>query len=89
MEQRTVLLTLSKHSVENEARKAREMAKLQKRHKLYPIALDDSWKKCDWPERLREQIQEYNILDFSKWEDAKEFDGMFKRLHKGLDLFYR
>lgn len=37
---------------------------------LYPVASDGTWKNCRWPERLREQIMEYNILDFSMWEDG-------------------
>jgi len=53
------------------------------------LARDDSWKDCDWPERLREQIMEYNILDFSEWRDEDSFRRMFGRLLDGLDLFYK
>jgi hypothetical protein len=51
--------------------------------------LDDAWKVCKWPARLREQIMEYHILDFSKWKDEEEFGRMFRKLIDGLDLFYK
>ncbi|KAF0108788.1 MAG: pentapeptide repeat-containing protein [Anaerolineaceae bacterium] len=79
----TVLLVLSKDSVqsdwvEHEARSARELEKELKRDVL-----------CDWPARLREQIMEYNILDFSNWKDESEFTRKFAKLVEGLDLFYK
>jgi len=55
---------------------------------LCPVALDDVWKDCAWPERLREQIMEYNILDFSKWADEAKFGRMFEKMVDGLNLFY-
>ncbi len=90
----TVLLILSEHStnsdwVEHEARLARKLEKGINRDVLCPIALDDSWKTCHWPERIKEQIMEYNILDFSNWEDDDELDAMFKKLIDGLDMFYK
>ncbi|MDT4968521.1 MAG: hypothetical protein QOJ64_3258 [Acidobacteriota bacterium] len=90
----TVLLVLSSHSVESdwvehEARLARKLELETKRDTLCPIALDDSWKGCAWPDRLREQIMEYNILDFSDWKDEARFRGMSDRLIEGLDLFYQ
>jgi hypothetical protein len=90
----TVLLALSEHSVksdwvEHEARLARKLEQETGRDVLCPVALDDSWKDCDWPERLREQIMEYNILDFSDWRDEDNFLRMFGRLLDGLDLFYK
>jgi uncharacterized protein YjbI with pentapeptide repeats len=90
----TVLLILSEHSVQSdwvqhEARLARKLEIETKRDVLCPVALDDSWKDCKWPERLREQIMEYNILDFSKWRDEDEFQRTFSRLLDGLDLFYK
>jgi hypothetical protein len=89
-----VLLVLSKHStnsdwVEHEARKAREKEKQIGKDALCPVALDDSWKSCRWPERLREQIMEYNILDFSKWQEPDEFERIFARLIDGLAIFYK
>ena len=36
-----------------------------------------------------EQVTDYNILDFSKWEGDDEFDKAFDKLIQGLDLFYR
>jgi uncharacterized protein YjbI with pentapeptide repeats len=90
----TVILILSEHSVESdwvqhEARLARKLEIETKRDVLCPVALDDSWKDCDWPERIREQIMEYNVLDFSGWEDKANFRRMFSRLLDGLDLFYK
>ena len=90
----TVLLILSESSVESdwvehEARLARKLEKELGRDVLCPVALDGSWKECRWPERLREQIEEYNILDFSEWRDGTAFDRMYRRLVEGLDLFYR
>ena len=89
----TVLLVLSENSVESdwvewEARKARKLEKKLKRDVLCPVRLDESCFECDWPERLREQIFEYNVLDFSRWEEPKEVDEMFERLLKGLGVFY-
>ena len=54
-----------------------------------PLALDESWKTCHWPARLREQIMEYNVLDFSDWNDEGTFRRMFARLLDGLHLFYK
>jgi hypothetical protein len=90
----TVLLVLSAASVqsdwvEHEARLARELEKELGRDVLCPVALDDSWKTCRWPERLREQIMEYNILDFSAWQDEAFFQRAAARLIDGLDLFYK
>jgi hypothetical protein len=90
----TVLLVLSTHSVqsdwvEHEARLACQLEKELGRDIICPVALDDSWKMCHWPARLREQIMEYNILDFSKWEDEAFFGRMFTKLIDGLDLFYK
>jgi hypothetical protein len=91
---RTVLLVLSEHSlksdwVQHEVRMARETEKKAEQDVLCPIALDDSWKSSRWPKRVMEQIMEYNILDFSAWADDVKFDGMFRRLIDGLELFYK
>jgi uncharacterized protein YjbI with pentapeptide repeats len=90
----TVLLILSKNSlssdwVEHEVRRARKLEKELGRDALCPIALDDAWKSSSWPERVIEQIMEYNILDFSGWEDKLTFEGKFAKLLSGLDLFYK
>jgi len=90
----TVLLVLSENSVksdwvEHEARSARELEKELGRDVLCPVALDGAWKDCQWPARLREQIMDYNILDFSKWRDEEEMGRMFGRMVEGLDLFYK
>ena len=91
---RTVVLVLSEHSlssdwVEHEVRTARQLEKDMERDVLCPVALDDSWKSSQWPKRIMEQIMEYNILDFSEWEDDVKFEGMFRKLIDGLELFYK
>ena len=91
---RTVLLVLSKNSVESdwvefEVRRARELQKEIDRHVICPVALDDSWKSCKWPRRLRDQVEEYNILDFSEWEDETSFEGQYGKLRQGLNIYYR
>ncbi len=90
----TVLLILSKNSMnsdwmQHEVRKARELEKELGRDTLCPIALDDGWKSSRWPQRVMEQVMEYNILDFSKWEDEATFNSKFAKLLSGLDLFYK
>ena len=90
----TVLLILSEQSlnsdwVEHEVRTARLLEKEMERDVLCPIALDDSWKSSRWPKRIMEQIMEYNILDFSEWKDNVKFEGMFRKLIDGLELFYK
>lgn len=90
----TVLVVLSKNSlksdwVQHEVRKARELEKEMGRDILCPVALDDGWKSAPWPARVMEQIIEYNILDFSGWEDESTFNKMFSKLLNGLDLFYK
>jgi uncharacterized protein YjbI with pentapeptide repeats len=90
----TVLLILSKNSmssdwVQHEVRKARELEKELGRDALCPIALDDGWKSSRWPQRVMEQVMEYNILDFSEWGDEATFQTKFAKLLNGLDLFYK
>ncbi len=90
----TVLLVLSENStksdwVEHEVRLARKLEKETGRDVLCPIALDDSWKTSRWSERIVEQVMEYNILDFSKWDDDTEFSNNFNKLIDGLDMFYK
>jgi uncharacterized protein YjbI with pentapeptide repeats len=90
----TVLLILSEHSiwsdwVEHEVRMARELEKEMGRDVLCPVALDDSWKSSPWPKRVMEQVLEYNILDFSAWEDDSKFGTTFNKLIDGLGLFYK
>lgn len=94
MRDATVLLVLSENSVKSdwvefEATKARELEKKEpKRHVLCPIALDSSWRHCDWPGKLRNQIEKYHVLDFSSWRDSAAFDDKLERLLSGLNLFY-
>lgn len=99
MRDRTVLLILSGLSVESdwvqfEAQNARNIEKeLRKegieRDVLCPIALDDAWKTSYWSGPLRNQIEQYNVLDFSEWKDAARLQNAFKKLVAGLDLFYK
>jgi uncharacterized protein YjbI with pentapeptide repeats len=91
---RTVLLILSENSiksdwVQHEVRKAREVEKATERYVLCPVALDDSWKTSLWPKRVVEQVMEYNILDFSKWNDNSKFKNTFIKLIDGLNLYYK
>jgi hypothetical protein len=90
----TVILILSESSthsdwVEHEARLARELEKELGRDVLCPIALDASWKFAKWPARLMEQIMEYNILDYSNWQNDKSFGQVFNKMLSGLDMFYK
>ena len=89
-----VLLILSKNSfdsdwMEFEVRHARKIEKAMKRHVLCPIALDDSWKDCNWPKRIMAQIKEYNIIDFSDWQNEEFFQKQFSKLLEGLNIYYR
>ena len=88
-----VLLVLSENSIKSdwvewEINKARELERDQERDVLCPIALDDSWKDCRWEGPLRRQVEKYNILDFSKWRDARAMVVVFQKLIDGLGLFY-
>jgi uncharacterized protein YjbI with pentapeptide repeats len=90
----TVLLVLSEHSlssdwVEHEVRTARGLEKEMGRDVLCPVALDDSWKDSKWDKHLMEQVKKYHVLDFSNWKDDSKFDGMFRKLINGLELFYK
>ena len=90
----TFLLILSENSVnsdwvEFEVRRARETEKTANRHILCPIALDDSWKDCKWPRRIKDQILEYKVLDFSNWKDEAFFEQQYAKLLKGLNIYYR
>ena len=93
-----VLLVLSERSVRSdwvewEAAKARKLEqqcrdKGNPRDVLCPVALDDAWKQSDWPGKLRQQIEDYNILDFSDWKDAPALARQFTKLYDGLLLNY-
>ena len=90
----TVLVVLSENStqsdwVEHEVKEARRLEKELKRDVICPVALDDSWKESPWPARVMEQVMEYNILDFSDWQDDSTFGETFKKLIDGLELFYK
>ena len=70
-------------------RTARLLDKETKRDILCPVALDYSWKNSSWSKRFMEQLMEYNILDFSVWEDNDKFGIIFNKLIDGLELFYK
>jgi len=74
--------------VEHEVRTARALEKDLGQDVLCPIALDDGWKTSKWPLRLREQVEEYNILDFHDWQDPGVYEKMFERLLHGMSMFY-
>ncbi len=39
--------------------------------------------------RYWREIMEYNILDFSAWQNDSKFENMFRKLIDGLELFYK
>ena len=87
------ILVLSKNSIESdwvqhEVRIARSLEKELNRDVLCPISLDNSWKNCTWPQKLLEQITEYNIMDFSEWRDKYIFREKMNSLIDGINLFY-
>lgn len=89
----TVLLVLSAESIESdwvvwEVKKARELEQQLERDVLCPLALDDAWKMARWPERLRYQVEEYSIVDFSQWREPGGMDNAFQKLLDGLNLYY-
>jgi hypothetical protein len=92
--QSVFILVLSERSIASdwvqwEVSKAREEERVRHQDMLCPVALDDSWKKAQWPGPLRFQIEQYNILDFSSWKDNSAFAIQFKKLFQGLQLYYR
>jgi uncharacterized protein YjbI with pentapeptide repeats len=89
----TVLIVFSENSIQSdwvrhEVESARELEKEIDRDVICPIALDDSWKNINWPKRLMRQVMEYNILDFSEWNNHAVYKKNFKKLIDGLELFY-
>ena len=89
-----VLLVLSKVStksdwVQHEVTLAAKLRHELGRDTLCPVALDVSWKTCDWPGPIRTQIESFNILDFSEWQKPEILESQFRKLIKGLDLFYK
>ncbi len=90
----TVLLILSRNSVNSEWVKyevsaARDKQKDSPIPTLCPIALDDSWKECRWPDDLLRVVKSYNILDFSQWKQSEDSRSrLYERLLKGLHIFY-
>lgn len=91
-----VLLVLSTYSVVSDwvdwvTAKVREFERMyryddQPRDVLLPVALDEAWKSCDWPQVLRRQIEGCTIVDFSKWEEADEMAQRFAKLYDHVIL---
>ncbi len=92
LQSRLAVLVLSERSlargwVKNEIRKAIDLSREQDRHVLNPIAIDDTWKqKLDGD--MRSEIKQYNVLDFSNWEDDESFDREFRKLAAGIRRWY-
>jgi len=89
----TWLLVLSAGSiasdwVEQEVRTARVLGKEMGRDLLCPVTLDDSWKSAPLPQRVTEQVLDDDLLDFSAWQDEREFEATFRKLLDGLGLSY-
>jgi hypothetical protein len=92
-----LLLVLSRKSmgsewVKVEIRKALKAEAREGRRKLFPIRLVDlkaitAWKclDADGEKDLAEEVREYHIPDFTKWEDHKSFEAAFARLIKDLE----
>ena len=68
-----------------EAKRAKKLETELQRDVLCPIALDGAWKTCRWPDRLRQHIEEYHVLEFS---NPADFDLQFERLVAGLVKHY-
>lgn len=91
-----LLLVLSKHSmnsewVRREIKRARAAERIEKRTKLFPIALAPftmirNWRcdDADTGEDLAEKIREYHIPDFSNWKDHDAFEAAFADLLRDL-----
>ena len=89
-----VLTVLSENSVtsawvEHEVNLATKLRRELKRDTLYPITLDEAWTTCDWSAQLRSQIEKYYVLSFANWTDGAAFETTFRKLLKGLSLFYK
>ncbi|MDX1939619.1 MAG: toll/interleukin-1 receptor domain-containing protein [Saprospiraceae bacterium] len=88
------LLVLSKHSAESdwvelEIDLARKVEKESGRNVICPIAIDNEWRNGNLSERIKLQIEKYNVLDFSRWQDPMDFNNKLERLLQGLNLFYK
>jgi len=93
-----VVVVLSESSmtsdwVEHELSQARQRERDEGRDILCPVALDDGWQRFaeghQVSQVLLQQVRKYNILDFSGWRDHDQFEVQFKRLLRGLSIFYR
>lgn len=97
---KTVLLVLSKNSVESDwvEWEVEQARKLQKKlqggqadpvYVLCPVALDDSWQSCRWEAPLMKQLKRNHIMDYSDWQAKDAFEAKYQKLKKALGIFYR
>lgn len=89
-----VLLILSENSISSdwvrfEMESAAKIGIDEGREVLLPIALDDSWKDYKWPLKLKDRIFDYNIIDFSQWQNENIYKKRFAQVLEGLNLFYK
>jgi uncharacterized protein YjbI with pentapeptide repeats len=86
----SLLLVLSEHSVqsdwaEHELRLARKLEKELGEAVLFPLSLDDSWKAPMW--RIREHVDENEVLSFAEWRNPAALETQFDRLLEGTRVF--
>jgi len=91
-----LLLILSEHSLQSEwliteIRRARTAEIKQKRRKLFPIRLVDmpmieAWEcfDADTGQDLAAEVRQYDIPDFSRWQDQDAYQQAFERLLRDL-----
>ena len=89
----TLVLVLSKASMGSEwlvhtVRQLRDLEAEAGENLLCPVSLDDEWKLCSWPERVRDQILERGALPFAGWEDQEILEAQFEKLLEALALPY-
>ena len=88
-----LVIVLSKASlksdwVENELKIARKKEKTEGRNIICPVALDDTWRTKIEGDPLWGQLENYNILDFSRWK-TKQINPQFQKLVNGIKKNYK
>ena len=83
----TVLLVLSQASAWREAVNWELFETLERQNHLgkdilLPVALDSSWRESP----IARVLRRYDVLDFSQWQDAREFRRQFRRLVASLQI---
>jgi hypothetical protein len=58
---------------------------------ITPQDFVSKWKRAMAREKqtYQEQIMEYNILDYSKWNDDQAFGQVIIKMISGLEMFYK